>query len=58
MNERIIYVALKDLPLEQRLQAVERILADDPHTPQRERNRLYAIARDPRNRGGRIIEAR
>jgi hypothetical protein len=56
VSERAVLVKLRDLPLEERLAAVERILAEDPHMPDDERRRLHAIARDPRDCGGRVAE--
>jgi hypothetical protein len=56
-RERLVFRLLADVPLDERLKAVERIIADDPHMPKKERARLRALAHYPGVSGGRICEA-
>lgn len=56
VSERAVFVKLRDLPIEERLAAYERLVAEDPHMPEDERRRLRALVERPGNSGGRIVE--
>jgi hypothetical protein len=55
-RERLVFRLLADVPLSERLAALERILASDPHMPKKERARLRALAHQPGAKGGRVTE--